>query len=419
MSATREGAIAAPQPSSTGAYQVEEVTTEDALARLEPEWRALSGEVAGALLFNSCDWATACWRHFHRGSSRHADRPMLFVLAVRRAGSLRAVLPLWTETLRLFGVRTRIARFLGEGPSDYGDFLLGEPRHELIDVALAHLAARHDACDLLDLREFRGESANLPHLIDKLRAGRWWVRRSNDSDCHLVSAGTDWESYYRGRFGADSRRYHRRDWRRLERTGALTVDLLTDVSRSIGLSASFGEVQAMHRNASSERPGEFNEPTFRLFLEEMLATASRRGWLRLPILWRDGAILAYFIVFLYNGRYYLYNTAYRADCRRFGVGKLLMLYMLERFCAEGGGIIDYLRGGETYKEAWAERVVVNARIRAARPGLRALFGRFVWFELMPMLQVRMPFSYRVLMVASAEGLSGIARRVLRRMRRAA
>ena len=175
----------------------------------------------------------------------------------------------------------------------------------------------------------------------------------------------------------------------------------------------------MHRNASSERPGEFNEPTFRLFLEEMLATASRRGWLRLPILWRDGAILAYFIVFLYNGRYYLYNTAYRADCRRFGVGKLLMLYMLERFCAEGGGIIDYLRGGETYKEAWAERVVVNARIRAARPGLRALFGRFVWFELMPMLQVRMPFSYRVLMVASAEGLSGIARRVLRRMRRAA
>ena len=397
---------------------VEEISDENAFAALANEWYLLSEQCDDALLFTSHEWAGACWRHFHRGAAGR-DGPRLCVLAVRDAIGLRAVVPLWLETRRFLGIRTRIAHFLGEGPSDYGDLLVVPPRRPVLEAIVEHLFASSTTCDLIDLREFIGESPNLPDLIELLRSRKWWIRQSNDSRCHLVPAGMDWESYYHGRFGADSCRYHRRDWRRLEKSGELTVELLTDVTRGVELSASFGEVQAAHRYASSERLGEFNDPTFRPFLEEMLATASQRGWLRLPALWRDGALLAYFITFLYNGRYYLYNTAYRADCRRFGVGKLLMLYMLEQFFAESGGIIDYLRGGEAYKDSWAERVLVNARIRAARPGVRPLIGRLVWFELMPMLQLRIPFLHRVLMAASAEGLSGIARRVLRRLLRTA
>ena len=92
-----------------------------------------------------------------------------------------------------------------------------------------------------------------------------------------------------------------------------------------------------------------------------------------------------------------------------------MLYMLEQFFAERGGLIDFLRGAEPYKDTWTERSVTNARIRAARSGLRASLGRLVWFELMPKLQLQAPFLYRFLLVASEEGPKGIAARVLQRL----
>lgn len=394
---------------------VEEISDENAFAGLANEWCALSEQSDDALLFSSHEWAAACWRHFHRAAAVR-DHPRLWVLAVRDAMGLRAVVPLWLETRRFLGIRTRIAHFLGEGPSDYGDLLVVPPRRPVLEAIVDHLSASGTTCDLLDLREFFGESPNLPDLIELLASRKCWVHRDEDSLCQNIPTENGWDAYYRSRFISKRRRDQRREWRSLEQTGVLTQEVLTDSTIAHGLADAFAEVQAAHVDAGERRPGEFNDSKFRPFLEEMLATASARGWLRIPILRRNGAPIAYYIAFLYRGRYNVYNTAHRADCQRYGAGKLLMLYMLKQFFTERGGLIDYLRGAEPYKSSWTERTLINARIRAARPGLRALIGRLVWFELMPMLKQRAPFVYSVLVVAMEEGLKGLATRALRRMR---
>jgi CelD/BcsL family acetyltransferase involved in cellulose biosynthesis len=393
---------------------VEEITTEEALAGLAREWHALSEQGDTALLFNSHEWVWACWRHFHRAEAAR-DRPRLWVLAVRDAAGLRAVVPLWVETRRFLGLRTRIARFIGEGPSDYGDLLVAPPRRAVIEAVIAHLSARQEDWDLLEMREFFGESPNLRELTELMNARGWWMHQFEDSPCQIIPTDGGWDAYYHRRVSGKQRKGLRREWRNLEEMGAVTKELLTDVDRASGLPDAFAEIQAAHIHTGEHRPGEFNDPVFRPFLEEVLATASARGWLRLAILRRDGVPMAYGMAFLYRGRYYLYNTAHHADCRRYGAGKLLIVYLVEQLFTEGGGVIDYLRGAESYKDTLAERTVINARIRAARPGLRAFTGRMVWFTLMPWLEQRGPLLYRALVVASEKGLAAFAARARRRL----
>lgn len=392
---------------------IEEIITEDALAGLAPEWQTLSEQSESALLFNSHEWAQACWKHFHRSQ---AGRSQLWTLAVRDSVGLRAVFPLWIETKRFIGIRTRIARFLGEGPSDYGDILLAPPYEPVYDALFDHLG-HAQACELLDLREFRGDSPNLAPFTRALVVRRWRMSRTDDSVCQHIPIDDGWEAYYRSRFNSKRRREHRREWRAFEEAGALEKETLSDVSEAPGIGVEFAAVQAAHVDAGEHRPGEFNDPFFRPFLEEMLMIASKRRWLRIPLLRLSGIISAYYIAFLYRGRYYVYNTAHREEYQRYGPGKLLMLYMLERFFAERGGMVDYLRGAERYKDRWTAGGVINARIRAARPGFRARLGWLIWFRFMPAMQARIPLLYRILVVASEKGPLGIARRIVLRLSR--
>jgi CelD/BcsL family acetyltransferase involved in cellulose biosynthesis len=394
------------------AITVEEICSEEALARLAPEWRALSESADGALLFNTYDWASACWRHFH---AVHAAA-QLWVLAVRNGTSLRGIVPLWVETRVFLGLPTRILHFLGEGPSDYGDLLLASPCGAALDAVLAHLAARRDRWDLMELRELCADSRNVEQLISAMAARGWWMERTEDSRCEQIPVTDGWDAYYERRFRGKRRKDMRRQWRNLEVAGAVRTEIISRVPDCNDLVQSFAEIQAAHAAAGELRPGEFNDPIFRPFLDSMLRVASEKGWLRLALLRLDNVPVAYYLAFLFRGRYYVYNTAHRADSQSLGTGRLLMLYMLERFFDEAGGVIDYLRGAEEYKKSWTERSMVNHRLRAASSGVRAVAGRLVWFRLVPALQQRSPLLYRVLSIASEEGPRGVAARVLGRMR---
>ena len=88
---------------------IEEITTERGLADIADEWNALSERSATALLFNSHEWVSACWKHFHWQAGQ--TQALLWVLALREAGVLAAVAPLWIETRWRQGLRLRTARW--------------------------------------------------------------------------------------------------------------------------------------------------------------------------------------------------------------------------------------------------------------------------------------------------------------------
>ena len=139
---------------------VEAVRTEKELLALKDEWNDLLKRSDSNLLFLAHEWVTCWWNHF--GRARHlVERSELFVLALRRQGRLCGLAPLVIEVERVFGMPVRILRFLGHGASDYSDFILAEDKDTVLQSVTEYLSARSAAWDIIDLREFYGESSNL------------------------------------------------------------------------------------------------------------------------------------------------------------------------------------------------------------------------------------------------------------------
>src|SRR5437899_405520 len=91
---------------------VEWVTTGEALAALEAEWRALARRCPASTVFQSWEWTAAWWRAFGDGRE-------LRVGVARSGDRAVGIAPL---TLRPLG-SARLLEFLGAGRTDYLAFL--------------------------------------------------------------------------------------------------------------------------------------------------------------------------------------------------------------------------------------------------------------------------------------------------------
>ena len=391
---------------------IEEITTERGLADIADEWNALSERSATALLFNSHEWVSACWKHFH--SQAGQTQTLLWVLALREAGVLAAVAPLWIETRWRQGLRLRTARWIGEGPSDYGDLLLLRLDPALVDAIVSHIVRPGSPCHLVDLRECRGDSPALRWLRAALQGHASMVQESSDNVCFSINTACSWDAYFLGQFRGKRRRDFLREWRNLSEAGGFEWEMIDALPAVSDAASAFGAVQASHVAAGEMRPGEFNDPVFRPFLEEVLVTASRRRSLRACVMKRHGQTVAYYLVFAYRGRHYVYNTAHTAQCQALGAGKLLMLYMLEKLFQEGEGTIDFLRGAESYKEMLTDQSTTNLRLKAARRDAAGHVVGFLALRLLPGLERRLPRLHRLLTVTKT-GLRELGRRLLTRL----
>src|SRR4030067_88363 len=124
---------------------IEEITTLQALEELRPEWARLWEQCPDATPFQSPEWLWSWWRHLGGGE--------LLVLAVRRAGVLVGLAPLFFHAWQ---GRRQISP-LGVSYSDYFDFLLlpdvAQVGVEMIWQHLVELRSQWDVCILPELRD--------------------------------------------------------------------------------------------------------------------------------------------------------------------------------------------------------------------------------------------------------------------------
>jgi CelD/BcsL family acetyltransferase involved in cellulose biosynthesis len=392
---------------------VQELTDGQQLQAIGDEWRALSARAVSALLFNDHAWISACWNQLCL-AGLNGYVPRLHVLAVREAGRLVAVAPLMLETRRMPGLTLRVAHWVGEGPSDYGDLLLERLDPALVDALVVHLLHPRDGCHLVDLRECRGDSSVLPLLWSALSRHGNMPRSDEDSRCHQVPTAAGWTAYSLAQFSSKRRKDLRREWRKLATAGEFEWRMINDEVDLIGFVHACGDVQAAHVAAGEHRPGEFNHPLFGPFIASMVEHAARSGWLRMAMLRRNGQLVAYWLALAYRDRYYLYNTAHRAEVQPFGGGKLLMLFLLESLFTEALGPIDFLRGAEPYKEVLSNEFVVNRRLQAARRGLAGSAAARLWLDWIPRAALRPGRLHRQLVRLGSKGLLATAQELLTR-----
>jgi CelD/BcsL family acetyltransferase involved in cellulose biosynthesis len=401
----------------SGELTVEEVRSEAALQALADEWDNLLTRSESNVLFLTHAWVTCWWRHFGRvrGPLRQAT---LFVLTVRQHGRLCGIAPLILDVECFLGVSIRLLRFLGHGVSDYVDFMLAENREALLQAIVQHLATRATDWDAIDLRDFAGASPNFSPLCRLLTAAGLVWQAADDHACPFLPVQGSWDSYYQSRFNRHHRKEHRREWRALAAVGQPHVRFVTSLEKEPALWDRLATLDEHHPEAGPQRAAFFALADYRGFFEDMLPQAAQRGWLTLALLECDGLAVAYYLGFQYNRRYYIYITSYHGDFSRFGVGKLLMLRMLEQYWAAEGDDIDFLRGDEPHKNRWAAQLRSNQRLLVWQRAGRSWWRQQLWFFWLPALQHWSPRLHGFLQFFSASSWSVMRQWACRRLQRA-
>jgi CelD/BcsL family acetyltransferase involved in cellulose biosynthesis len=322
-------------------YQFERIDTDEAMAALAPEWKALHAESRPHNPFLSWEWSRACRKH-------HAAQSRLYLLAARREGQLVGLAPLRLE--RQFGFRA--LWFLGDGRSDYLGFLLHPSAPDVESALLAELQRRRSEWDLAVLRQLAGPYTALPAAAAPPRLRAAGVEGTVAP--YLAHSG-DWESLrasgpgWLKRMAKASRKWIK-DGGTVERIeGARAADFVDAIA----------EIEAASWKGQ-EGVGRFQPGAGRELLREALTDLGALGSMELWLAFKDDRPVAFEINFRETERIWLYQGAYREEYRKYSPGGVLDYLSIENAWRDGAREYDFMSGDEPYK---AERTDAQRPIR--------------------------------------------------------
>ena len=338
--------------------QVSEIKTSDDLDRIRPEWDDLLGRSRNAGVFQTWEWLAGCRRHFGQGK-----RAML--LSVRDGDRLLGLAPL--EIARMYGLPVRRARFIGDGVSDYLDFIADAEHEDSVTKAIFEHLESDRRWDVLDLQQIPNDSCILRHRTSL--DGR--CRTMEQDACPYLPLAETWDEML-PRLGKKTR-FNLRYYERLTRRDFdVHIGPMDHTTLHEGLSAFF----RLHTKRWRKRwlPGVLSGDQVRRFHTEIAKGFAEKDWLRMHGIRLDGEIRAVLYCFAYRGKAYYYLGGFEPDLAKYSLGTVLTGYAIRDSIERGCREFDFLRGNEPYKARWTREQRKNNRLVMRRPTTRSALG---------------------------------------------
>jgi CelD/BcsL family acetyltransferase involved in cellulose biosynthesis len=307
--------------------------------RLEPlpglkaaagDWESLAERADN--IFATREWLSTWWRHFGRGQ-------LLLLGCRRRNGDLAAILPLYRSRLG----PARVLRFLGHGPSDE----LGPICDPADSAAVAR--ALQDA-----LAE--GSIGGWDVLIGEqlLRAKGWselldGIVAQEESSPVVRARGRSFEQVLASRSRNFRQQVGRRE-RKLLREHELRYRLADRARLDDDLTVLF----ELHAARWGEDGSTAFTPDRQAFHREFARLALDEGWLRLWLAEVNDAPIAALYGFRFAGSELYYQSGRDPAWDRYAVGFVLLTHAVRAALEDGCSEYRLLRGGEDYKQRFAD-----------------------------------------------------------------
>lgn len=309
-------------------------------------------------LFASWEWISTWWRHFG------GDRRLAVAVVRRPNGEAAAILPLYEFSRRPL----RILRFLGHGPGDW----LG-PIHAPTDVELAYAALRSMLAERSDWDVLLAEHMRCDQLSSQQLGGTVLQREGFPM---LPFRERSWEQLLGDR-SSNFRQQVRRRERRLQRAYQLRYRLATDPDR---LDADLDLLFQLHGARWSDGFSRAFAGARLAFHRDFARIALASGWLRLWVMELDEVPAAVWYGFRYAGIEWYYQAGRDPARDADSVGFVLLCHTIRAALEDGAQAYWFLRGGEAYKDRFAEvdpgvqsvTVAHSPQGRAALAGLRTI-----------------------------------------------
>ena len=309
--------------------------TEGSAALDLDEWRELVEVDAHRSIFSTVEWNRLWWEEFGQGKQLHVltfvqDKPV----------GLAALMIDETEA----GKRIR---FLGgDDLTDYLGPLAIDPgmHREIADGLVTFLAGAPFEWDYFEAKCLPVPFGFAEWLVEAAdRRGLSFESKEDELTAVLPLPGS-FDAYLHG-LTQKNRHELRRKLRKFDaQLPAATLVSATDAS----LERDVSRFVEMHRGSEGLK-GKFFGPERETFFSRMAEEFEPRGWLSLDFLESEGTTVAATFSFIYDGVFYLYNSAYQQEYRALSPGLVLVAKLIERSIEQGLETFDFLRGRERYK----------------------------------------------------------------------
>jgi CelD/BcsL family acetyltransferase involved in cellulose biosynthesis len=319
------------------------------LTNLRDEWRNLQRQCPDATPYQSWEWCDAWWRHF---GSRKRPRIILFRSS---SGQLIGIAPLYVSWH--LGTPVRRLAWIGTGASDYLEPLahpvLGA---EVGKALLSYIQADLTGWDIADLQQLR-PCASLLEAVSPAVAHRALMRME---PCPFLTLPGSWEEFT-GRLGKKMRSNLGYYERLLYKSFPDARHIIADSSSlQEGMTALF----ELHQSRWNARwlPGVLGSRRTQAFHRDVAERFLENGWLRLHLIYADGALLSALYCFRVGSRTLYYLGGFSPNYAKYSLGTVLTAMAIRHAIEEGCTEFDFLRGNEEYKYRWLPEERFNQRL---------------------------------------------------------
>ena len=243
--------------------------------------------------------------------------------------------------------------------SDYLDLIACPQDLPAFINALIQFAADNDLPGIFDLYNLFEESPTIPALQEWAAIHGGSLTTEHLQRCPFIKLPGDWEQYLAS---IDKKQRHeiRRKMRRAAQTQPPAEWYIAEDPAQ--LDAEIDEFFALM--AEDEEKNNFLSIAMRETMRAILHEAQSAGLLKLAFLTVNGEKTAAYILFVYEGKLWVYNSGFSRKFMDYSPGWVLLGHLLQWANTQGYTEFDFMRGDEEYKYRFGatDRNVVRAKL---------------------------------------------------------
>jgi CelD/BcsL family acetyltransferase involved in cellulose biosynthesis len=331
---------------------IERISDIASLHALEGVWNTLLKISATKSAELTYEWQMFHWQNFHKDSE-------LFVLIVKRTGSIVAIAPLKLIFINILGLKIRRLEIIAALESNYQDLVIGENDDEILNCIFDYLVGNLKSWDLLSLRHIPETSPTISYLSEKLN--RYDLNKLTITDkCIYLHIDKSWEDYKKD-LGKNRKHRMANRARRIEReVGPLKLKNCLTNDEFLSEIQIFFELHNKRWN-QTDTPSQFMDERYRKFYIEAGVKLFEKGQLGLSVLVAGGKTLSSLIFFTYDKNSLIQLIAYDPDYYPYSPMLVLQEMFVEDSLLKGADEIDW---GTYYswKELWANQIKNRANL---------------------------------------------------------
>ncbi len=329
----------------TDALCVQVVSEYERFVDLARVWDRLVDEAGIDHPYLRHGWMRAWWDT--RGGTRG-----LYVLVVHAGDQPLAIAPLMTDRAKMYGIPMRRLTGIGGAATERFDLIVKERPEDCCRAIWAHVSARADNWDVLELRQLTAQSHGMTQLAKLAVEDRFLVGSWRSTQSPYVPVKGAWAQYY-GRLSKNHQSNMRRRRNGMNRLGRICCDVVTsDTNLERDVADCFRLEAAAWKGANGTAI--VCRADTNAFYTRIIKAAAADGHLRLYFLTVDGRRIATTLAMAYRNKLFVMKLGYDPAFARYTPSQVLMEHILQQAWEHQLEEVDLLGETATWKECWTD-----------------------------------------------------------------